>query len=827
MKHTTLHMIGNAHLDPVWLWRWQEGFQAAKATFRSALDRMNESDDFLFTSSSAAIYEWVERNDPRMFAEIQARVAEGRWQIVGGTWIQPDCNLPCGESFARQGLYGQRYFKQKLGVTSTVGYNVDSFGHHGMMPQILKQSGMDFYIFMRPGPHEKGLPGRLFWWESDDGARVLAFRIPHAYCTWAHELDQHVRRCFDDLKSPFDALMCFYGVGNHGGGPTIANLDSIRRMNADPAFPRMIFSTPGRFFAELLAKDLPIPTVHDDLQHHASGCYAAHSGIKRWNRQAENMLLAAEKFCAIAERVTGQPYPAELERAWKNVLFNQFHDILGGTSLEVAYDDARDMHGEAMAIAGRSLNDAIQSLAWNIHLPHTAGLTPIVVFNPHAWPSTTPVDLDIGEVQEGDLLLDDQGRAVPMQLIRPPLVVSGWRRRLSFVAELPPLGYRVYWVGPAIEETGRQGDKVTNGQVQSPISQSPNLPISLSGNDTTLENEYLRLTLDPATGAISSLYDKRHQLEVFCGPAARAIVIDDPSDTWSHGVHRFDKQIGVFSATRVRLVEQGPVQATIRVESAYGSSTLAQEFTLYHGLDMIEVRITVDWREQFKALALSFPVDLRFFKATYEIPFGQIARPADGEEEPGQSWIDLSGEACAAGVPYGLSLLNDGKYSFSVTDRDMRMTVLRSPIYAHHDPTVPEPGEPYSFIDQGIQHFNYTLLPHAGGWAQAGTVRRAAELNCRPIALAESYHAGPLPQRDSFLVAEPANIVVSAVKRAEDGDDLIVRCYETSGAATRATIHLPKWGRMIEAAFGPSQIKTFRIPVDPAQPVVETNMIEW
>ena len=313
---------------------------------------------------------------------------------------------------------------------------------------------------------------------------------------------------------------------------------------------------------------------------------------------------------------------------------------------------------------------------------------------------------------------------------------------------------------------------------------APCLPISLvsvSGNDTTLENEHLRLSIDPATGAIGSLYDKRHQLEVFCGPAARAIVIDDPSDTWSHGVHRFDKQIGVFAATRVRLVEQGPVQATLRVESAYGNSTLAQEFTLYHGLDVIEVRVTVDWREQFKALALSFPVDLRFFKATYEIPYGQIERPADGEEEPGQSWIDLSGEARAAGVPYGLSLLNDGKYSFSVTDRDMRMTVLRSPIYAHHDPAVPEPGEPYSFIDQGIQRFSYTLLPHAGGWAQAGTVRRAAELNCRPIALAETYHAGTLPQRDSYLVAEPENIVVSAVKRAEEGDDLIVRCYEASG----------------------------------------------
>jgi alpha-mannosidase len=163
MKDKTLHMIGNAYLDPVWLWQWQEGFQAAKATFRSALDRLRESDDFLFTSSSAAIYEWIEHNDPGMFEEIRERIAEGRWEIVGGWWIQPDCNLPDGESLARQGLYGQRYFKEKFGVTARVGYNVDSFGHSGMLPQILKQSGLDCYVFMRPSPQEKGLPGRPFW----------------------------------------------------------------------------------------------------------------------------------------------------------------------------------------------------------------------------------------------------------------------------------------------------------------------------------------------------------------------------------------------------------------------------------------------------------------------------------------------------------------------------------------------------------------------------------------------------------------------------------------------------------------------------------------
>ena len=179
-----LHMIGNAHLDPVWLWQWQEGFQETKATFRSVLDRMSEYDDFVYTSSSAAMYEWVENNDPAMFEEIRQRISEGRWEIVGGWWIQPDCNIPNGESFVRQGLYGQRYFLEKFGVTAKVGYNVDSFGHNGMLPQILKKSGMDSYIFMRPMPSEKGLPGRLFLWESSDGSRVTSYRIPFEYLSW-------------------------------------------------------------------------------------------------------------------------------------------------------------------------------------------------------------------------------------------------------------------------------------------------------------------------------------------------------------------------------------------------------------------------------------------------------------------------------------------------------------------------------------------------------------------------------------------------------------------------------------------------------------------
>ncbi|MCC6801239.1 MAG: alpha-mannosidase, partial [Anaerolineae bacterium] len=286
MKQKKLHMIGNAHIDPVWLWQWQEGFHEVKATFRSALDRMKEYDDFKFVASSAVFYSWVENSDPAMFAEIQQRVAEGRWQVVGGWWIEPDCNIPSGEAFVRHGLYGQRYFQQKFGTTARVGFNVDSFGHAGTLPQILKKSGISYYNFLRPMPHEKGMPSRLFWWEADDGSRVLTYRIPFEYLSWGKEISEHIARCTHEIKAPYDEGMCFYGVGNHGGGPTKANLDSIHNLNGRDALPELLLSTPEAFFDSVAGKDLPIPVVHSDLQNHAVGCYAAHSGIKQWNRKA-------------------------------------------------------------------------------------------------------------------------------------------------------------------------------------------------------------------------------------------------------------------------------------------------------------------------------------------------------------------------------------------------------------------------------------------------------------------------------------------------------------------------------------------------------------
>lgn len=807
-------MIGNAHIDPVWLWQWQEGFHEVKATFRSALDRMNEYDDFIFTSSSAAYYEWVEKSDPEMFAEIQERVRQGRWFIAGGWWIQPDCNIPGGESFVRQALYGQRYFKEKLGVTARVGYNVDSFGHQGMLPQILKKSGLDYYIFLRPGPHEKGLPSRLFWWESDDCSRVLAYRIPFEYGTWGNDLESHIKRCAAELRAPINESLCFYGVGNHGGGPTIENLESIHRLNGDKELPDLVFSTPLPLFEHAIQQGWPIPVVHDDLQHHASGCYSAHSAIKRWNRKAENLLINAEKWSAIAAWTTGHPYPVDLTQAWKNVLFNQFHDIMAGTCIEEAYEDARDQYGEAMSIASRGLNFATQSITWKIRIPPEVGMIPFVVFNPHAWATKVSVELECTPLF-GKILLDDSGKPVPMQEEQAHASALG-RNRFAFIAELPPLGYRTYRLV--------QADLHPEELAQLERIQARK---QLNAGDTMMENGRYRLEFNIETGAITSLFDKDSNCEVFAGPAAVPVVYEDSSDTWSHNVFQYNQVAGYFRAKSVKLIENGPVKSVVRVTSEYGGSILVQDFILYWDLDVIDVRAAVDWHEKHKVLKLRFPVNISHMQAVNEIPYGHIERFANGEENPMQSWIDLSGISRQTSAPYGFSLLNDCKYSCDVNVREIGMTVLRSPIYAHHMPLEPDPNGQYTYIDQGLQHFQYTLYPHRAGWEQAGTVRRAAELNQPPTTLIETYHPdGTLPQSDSFFSIDCDNILVSVIKKAEDSEDLIARCIETSKEAVHATICMPGWNRAFEVDFSPCEIKTFRIPKDRQEMVVETDLLE-
>ena len=820
-----LHMIGNAHIDPVWLWRWQEGYQEVKATFRSALDRLAESDDVVFTASSACFYAWVEESDPDMFEEIRARVTEGRWCLAGGWWIEPDCNLPCGESFARQALYGQRWFQDRFGRIARVGFNPDAFGHAATLPQILLRSGLEATCFLRPQRHEMELPAHLFAWEGADGSRLPAFRILFEYLAPGDDLEPHVRRCADELAAAPTDLMCFYGVGNHGGGPTVKNLEQIRALDGANGLPPLVFSSPDRYLDEVIAGRPELPVVRGELQHHARGCYAAHAGIKRWNRRAEAQLMAAERLTELARRVAGARAVEDLSRAWKGVLFNQFHDILAGTSLESAYEDARDLAGEACAIAARAANHAVQSIAWRIGIDPAPGGKPIVVVNPHAWSASMPIELEIGGLKGGEVLVDEDGAEVPYQVIRSGATVVRGRNRIALVAELPALGWRTFRLVPGAAPPPVAAD---GGPAPAP---APPPPVVIEEGAIALENAALRLEIDRETGCPARLLDRRTGLDLLAGPA-RAVVYDDPTDTWSHGLTRYEQEVGCFRLDRAVRIEDGPVTTVLRIESSFERSRLVQELVLHADLDRVEVRAELDWREPRRLVKLRFPTALAGARATYEAPYGFVERAADGAEQPGGSWVDLSGTI--GGRPAGLGLVNDGPSSFDVHGADLGMTVARSPIYAHHDPLVPDPDGVYRHIDQGPLGFSYALVPHAGSWQDAELLRRAGELGHRPIPLVETYHAGPLPLRASGVRVDGAAVAIAVLKAPEedgaDGGgatgDLVVRCVETSGAGGPARIDLASWGRIIEARFGPLEIKTFRVPRDPAAAIVELDLIE-
>ena len=798
MTKRLVHMVGNAHIDPVWLWQWPEGYQEVRATFQSAIDRMNEYPDFVFTHTSVLFLAWVEETDPELFARIRERIAEGRWQVIGGWWIEPDCNLPSGESFVRQALYGQRYLHEHFGITSTTGANVDSFGHNASIPQLLRRSGMDSYVFLRPGPKENEALPSLFRWEAPDGSQVLAYRIPHEYCAPRGDLDEHLEQALPQLPTDGDEGMVFYGVGNHGGGPTKANLDSIARINRIGAGPQLELSSVRRFF-DSVAGNGDLPVWPGELQHHSVGCYTSHSGIKRWNRRAENLLQRAEKWSVVADVLGAQAYPqAELTEAWKLLLFNQFHDTLAGTSVAPAYRDARDQLGHASSVAALAFNRAIQSISRQIAIAPEADMRPVVVFNAHPWPLRADVELEYAWLKETSVrMTDDDGTAVPVQTTQPLTAMSGGRGRLVFPADVPPLGYRVYRIYDGADQT----------------------PATIVATDTALENEHLRLELDYATGRIARLEVKATGLDLAASERPHALAVDDRSDTWSHGVRAYEGDAEEFVCTSVELAENGPVRAILRVESRHGSSTLREDYLLSAGARHVDVRVALDWHERLKLLKLRYPTSVEADRVTFEIPYGRLERPAGGDEEPGQSWVDVSG---AEG---GLTVINDAKYGYDVRGGDIGISAVRSPVWAWHDPRELDPDASYEYMDQGLQSFRVRLDPHVGGRRDADAARLAAELNQPPFALLETCHDGPLPQRASYVDDGGGAVVVTVVKRAEDDAATVVRAYESTGRAEHARFRL--FAREIESDFGAGEIKTFRVPRDSGAPVVKTNLLEW
>jgi alpha-mannosidase len=774
-RQYTLFFDANAHIDAAWLWREKETIEVCKNTFSSVFTMMQQRPDFTYTQSSAAYYDWMERLYPEIFAKIQARVKDGRWEVVGGMWVEPDCNLPGGESWSRHLLYAKKYFQQKLGADVRIGWNPDSFGYNGNMPMFYRNAGIDAFITQKIGWNETNVfPHRLFWWESPDGSRILSY-FPFDYVNTVEDPFSLVdwTRQFE-ANTGFRKMLILFGVGDHGGGPSLAMLDRIDRLRTLDIYPAIEYGTATTYLTWLKTQDLSsLPTWKDELylEYH-QGTYTTQAHTKLNNRSNEVLLTDAEKFSTLAT-LTGRAYNgADLRDAWKILLFNQFHDILPGSGIREVYIDATEEHETVRAIGSHELSDALGTIAATVNTNAAAKGKPVLVFNPLSWERS---DIVRATLEPGDTaryaVFDAAGKEIPSQI-----VVNGkYERDVLFVARnVPSLGYATYLL------------RAVAGASASPVPHDP---------PWRLESRTFRVTVDEKSGWVTSIVDKENGREILSGPANELQLLEDLPKAWDAWNIGWTGVVFPSAFRQASVVERGPVRTVVRLVRDYlkpgvkkdfptenfPSTFFTQDIILYNDLDRIDFVTDVDWWEDKTMLKVAFPLANADSVATYEIPYGSITRSTRMTtswekakvEVPAERWVDVSSGG------YGVSLLNNSKYGFDVKGNVIRMSLLRSPKW------------PDLTADRGKHTIAYALYPHRGSWKEAGTVRRGYEFNVPLRTVITGRHTGTLPMSHSFVRVTPSNVVLTTIKKAEDSDAWVMQMYECEGKDAEATVEMP------------------------------------
>ena len=810
-------LAGNAHIDAAWLWPRSETIDVVKRTFTTALQLMNEYPDYTYTQSAAQYSAWMADKYPALNAEIAQRVKEGRWEIVGGMWVEPDLNLPGGESLVRQLLVGQREFQKLYGVTARIGWNPDSFGYNWQLPQIYKRSGMDYFVTQKMHWNDTNvLPFRLFWWESPDGSKVLTY-FPTDY---VHDNVNPTRISADFAESAqrnpgTTEMLDLYGIGDHGGGPTRAMLDQADHWIAAgkrDAVPTMRYGTAQRYFTDVeshLNPDSPtwnydsiakgytapklatgkletgrleaqspkpaqlmsLPTWKDELyfEYHR-GVFTTQAAHKRNMRVSETQTLDAEKLASLAW-LDGAPYPADvLTENWKKITFNQFHDLAAGSGIAVIYRDAQQDFTEVANADKLIDNDALEAVDGRIDTSSKIGV-PILVFNSLAWPRLEPLKLTIQLPEDADdLEIESEGKPIVSEVLN---VDHATHRITALVAgpAIPAMGYTILYA---------------HGLKRNPYNIT-DLMTKRTPSSFVISNDRLSVTIDNKSGCITSLKLSQTNSETIApGACANQLqtYVDKPKnyDAWNIDPGTLDGVMTpIDKVDSIELVETGLLQVRVRIKRAWGNSRLIQEISLDSQADFVRVETTVDWHEDHVLLKAAFPLAHSGPKATFEIPYGAIERPTTRDnswekakfEVPALRWADL-GDATA-----GVSILNDSKYGYDALGNTLRLTLLRSPTWPDAD------------ADRGLQHFTYEIYPHTGPWQTADTVHRGYELNTPLTAQQVFPHTGSLPPTHSFASVDEPNVILSAVKKAEDAHALIFRFYEAIGKGTDAHLHIP------------------------------------
>jgi alpha-mannosidase len=783
-KQYTLYFVSNAHIDAAWLWRYKETIDICERTFGSVLNMMKVRPDMTYAQSAAAYYAWMQKYDPAVFNGIKERVKEGRWEVVGGMWIEPDCNLPSGESWMHQLLYSQRYFKNNLGVVAKIGWNPDSFGYTWNMPEFYLNAGIDAFITQKIGWNDTDVfPYRVFWWEAPDGSKILSY-FPFDYVnqiTDPYRLTDWMRQF--EANSGFTKMMVLFGVGDHGGGPSLEMMKRIDRLKTLDIYPKVEFGTAGNYISWLKDQNLSKLPVWDSelyLEYHR-GTFTTQSETSDLNRESEELLTNAEKFSTVAT-MYGRKYDnASIEKAWQEVMFNQFHDILPGSGIRENYIDAAERYRIAKEIGTHELDGSFSNIDKRINTLNVKG-RPVVVYNPLSWERSDVVRVPLPESFIGDYsVYDVSGKEVPSQIVDKGL----YSREILFIASgVPSMGYRVYDlrnIRPRINSTGLEIDS------------------------TTIENQFYKVTVDHDSGWVKGIFDKKNGREVLTGFGNRLQVLEDKPkqwDAWNIGLTRVEYPT---KFRKIEVVEKGPVRVVLRVyrdlrkpgeigvypTDNFPTSFFKQDIILYNGIDRVDFRTNVDWWETHTMLKVAFPVNVRDSLATFEIPYGTIGRatiPKNSWDEakwevPAERWADMSekvARSTSSGAGFGVSLLNNSKYGYDIKGSVMRLSLLRSPVWP--DPTA----------DRGKHTIDYAIYSHSGTWKSGGTEREGYDFNNPLIASISARHSGPLPSTYSFFRLSPSNLVLTIVKQAEDSKAWVVEWYDASGKDSQADLLLPR-----------------------------------
>ncbi len=801
-----LYSIGQSHIDAAWRWRVSQTRVKCVRTFRRAIKHINKFPEFYYTQSSPQFFEWVMEDDPDLFRQILEAEKAGRFEIVGGMWVEPDCNMPDGESFVRHRLYGQRFYLEHFGHMSDVSWALDSFGYNWNMPQIMVKSGAKYMWTSKLTWNDTTVfPFHLFHWQSPDGTRILTHICPISplpiwfplgelgrFKSTRYLLKPGAEITADYTTSPeeIEAVMSddfvgefgiFYGLGDGGHGPLRPEIKNQLAFQKQ-GYGRL--STAREFFQSFdkYADRLPVWNEEMYLEYHR-GVQTTQAWIKRANRMGEQLMQSAEAIGAAA-MVFGHAYPQqEFTRTWKLLLLNHFHDILPGSSVPEVYDDARADHYMIQKRAQLMRDASLEFLATEIdtRLPDN-GLTPVVVFNTLSWERTGIARVEVADQgSKGFRAFDDDMNEIPCQLD-----LSDGKVELCFLAEkVPPVGYRVYYIretGPSAERGVKVGDV---------------------GAEVVLENESLRVKIDKKSGWLSSVYDKGLDREMLSGNGNELLAFRDQRGLFTYSAWNINKDyinnpLAMPPAARVEVDAEGPLFARVRIERKFNKTDIVQDVTLYKGEALVHMGMWFDFHEKDAMIKQGFDTTIKGEAVAADIPYAVIERPTYPKtpsekarwEMPCQKWIDISdGQA-------GLALINNGKYGFSLNDdgTGYRLTIIRGAHYPKAMPLAHDVKQhliiPTGITDQGEHRAWTALYPHEGDWREGRVWRAGYEFNCPLVALKAEPQKGPLPSSASLFSVNSNDVYIGSIKKAEDDDDLVIRLTEAVGSRQRVKVRV-------------------------------------